>query len=118
MLIPGLVPLSPPEETTLCNVYVPFGTVVVFQLASHPYMVGVAVATTALLRLPPVTWYWTLVTPGEAAASLAQLTDSVAAFDGSTTLVMGAVTVIVAEPVVAEPQIVGEDGPDLPSVLE
>ena len=52
-------------------------------------MVGVAVATTALLRLPPVTWYWTLVTPGEAVASRVAVPDSVAAFDGSTTLVVG-----------------------------
>jgi hypothetical protein len=32
-------------------------------------MVGVAVAITELVRLPPVTSYWTRVTPGEATAS-------------------------------------------------
>ena len=37
MVMPGLVPRTPPAyEATLWSVYVPFGTLVVFQLANHP----------------------------------------------------------------------------------
>ena len=68
----------------------PLGTVVVSQPASQPTIVGVAVAITASLRVPPVSSYWTLVTPGEAPASSHCPPDTVAPFDGSATEVTSA----------------------------
>ena len=53
-------------------------------------MVGVAVAITTLLRLPPLTSYCTLDTPDVAVASRTADPDTEALFDGSTTTVVGA----------------------------
>ncbi len=55
-----------------------------------------AVAITALLRVPPVTWYRTVVVPGEANASSTAEPDTVALLEGTTTAVAGGVTVMVA----------------------
>ena len=61
----------------------------VFQLASQPKTVAEAVAITSSLRPPPVTSYWTPVTPLEAPASRFCEPDTVAPLDGMTTLVLG-----------------------------
>ena len=66
-------------------------------------MVGVAVAMTAFVRLPPLSSYWTLVIPGEASASRVAVPDTVALFAGRTTAVAGAITEMVAALDVAAP---------------
>ena len=73
------------------------------------------VAIVWLLRVPPVNWYRTWLTPGEVVVSRYWLPESVALFDGSRTLRRrshcdrGGVGRCRTE-------VVGEDGPDLPPV--
>jgi hypothetical protein len=81
---------------------VPFGTVLLFQLASHPAMVGVAVAITVVLNVRPVNRNCTCVVPAVALASRTSLPDTTVPAAGSTTDVFGA-TLSVAAFVVAEP---------------
>ena len=78
------------------------GTVLLSQLASHPMRVGVAVAITTLLRVPPLSWNWTCVAPAVAVASRYWLPVTTVPSEGNATEVLG-FTVSMAAFVVAEP---------------
>ena len=83
---------------TLWSVKVPLGMLVVFHWASQPYKVGVAVAMTSLLNVPPLISKLTPATPDDALASKrAAVPDCAAPFEGMRIAVVGGgiVTIIV-----------------------
>ena len=73
------------------------GTVVLFQFANHPMRVGVAVAITAWLSVPPVKTNRTEPTPADAVASNQGVPETVAPLEGKTIVETGAGLFMVTE---------------------
>ena len=96
-VVPGLVPLTPGVGSDTLQGVRPIRHGGGIPRGQPPVDGRGRGAITEFVRLPPVTLYWTLVTPDEATASRFWLPDSVAAFDGNTTVVTGGglLTVIV-----------------------
>jgi len=92
MVIGVLAPLlSPRAEAMLCRVYVPLGTVVEFHPTAHPHIDSVLTTPiVASSTVPPFSTKWTWIVPDDADASRTTLVpETVAAFDGTKTEVVG-----------------------------